>query len=80
MIQNDLYTGIVVDINMKIAVEKTQKVWTVYDSKEDAIKDAMTIVKEYDHIECMIFDKDRKLLQIILPDNYPIHPNDNRFQ
>ncbi len=68
MLRNDLYTGHIVDINMEWSIEKMQEIWTVYDSIENAIRDAKIIVKENERIECCIFDKDRKLLQLIQPE------------
>lgn len=68
LLRNDLYTGIVVDVNLKNAIETTQEIWTVYDLMENAIKDAKAIVKEYDHIECSIFDRSRQRLQLIQPE------------
>jgi hypothetical protein len=67
MLRNDLYTGIVVDVNLDLATKKQQEIWTVYDLIDAAVIDASLIVKEYDHIECSIFDKDRNLLRLIQP-------------
>jgi len=63
----DLYTGHVVDVNMALATNEKQEVWTVYDLVDIAIGDALLIVEKYDHIECSIFDKDRNLLRLIRP-------------
>jgi hypothetical protein len=67
MIRNDLYTGIVVDINMEWATKEEQEILTIYDLIDGAISDANLIVEKYDHIECSIFDKDRNRLRLIQP-------------
>jgi Cysteine-rich CPCC len=67
MLRIDLYIGHVVDVNMELATKKEQEVWTIYDLINSAIGDAFLIVKEFDHIECSIFDKDRNLLRLIQP-------------
>ena len=63
----DLYTGHVVDIDMVFFTSEDQKVWAVFESMEDAIASAKKIVEEYDHIECTLFDKERKLIRLIQP-------------
>jgi hypothetical protein len=67
MLRNDLYTGHIVDVNMDLAINEEQEVWTIYDLIDAAIGDALLIVEKYDHIECSIFDKDRNLLRFIRP-------------
>lgn len=67
MLRNDLYTGHIVDVNMVLVTKDEQECWTVYNLIDDAVSDANYIVAKYDHIECCIFDKDRKLLKLIQP-------------
>jgi hypothetical protein len=55
------------DIDMVLFTNEEQKVWAVFDSMEDAIASAKRIVEEYDHIECTLFDKERKLIRLIQP-------------
>lgn len=68
LLRNDLYTGIVKDINMDNAITEDQEIWTVYDDLETAVNVAKKIVGEFDFMECMIFDKNKKLLQEIHPE------------
>jgi hypothetical protein len=68
LLRNDLYTGIVKDNKMENAINETQEVWTVYDDLETAVSVAKLLVEEYDFMECMVFDKNKELLQHITPE------------
>jgi len=68
LIRDDLYTGHVMDKDMKLAVNDAQEIWTVFDDLAQVIEEASRIVKEYDFIECMIFNRDNKLIKRIAPE------------
>ena len=67
LLRDDLYTGHVMDKDIKIAINDKQETWTVFDEISQAMEEANRIVTEYDFIECFIFDKDKNLIEHITP-------------
>ncbi len=67
LLRNDLYTGVVKDVNIIDATKLNQEVYTVYESFQDAVERAEKIVIEYDFIECFIFDATKKIIKHIQP-------------
>jgi hypothetical protein len=58
-------TGIVVDESLFTAINRSQRVFTVYPNVKDALLAAIIIVKNQPHVECLIQNDHKAVLQHI---------------
>lgn len=65
LVRADLRTGIILDETLKRATTDEQKVYSVFDSKEEAIKAAENIVNKFANVECIVYDHMEKVLRFI---------------
>lgn len=60
-----LNTGHVLDESFLIAINISQRVFTVYPNVKDALQAALAIVKNHPHIECWIQNANKDVLHYI---------------
>lgn len=66
-------TGQVLDEDLKLAVSELQKVFTVFDDLHAAIVAVQKIIAANAGIECVIYDKEQVVLEVLTIEN--IHNN-----
>ena len=67
MVRDEIATGFVVDNDFNFIDNDEQEVFTIFEDINLAVDEANRIVKQHDYIECLIYDKDNKLIKHIAP-------------
>jgi hypothetical protein len=60
-------TGHVLDENFVLAIDNSQKVFTIVSNVDEALKIAKNIIEEKKGIECVIYDQAKKVLYHLNP-------------
>lgn len=63
LLRAEINTGVVLDEDFKSAISSSQKVFSVFDTSNDAIDFANSIIKNRKDIECNIYERDEKFLR-----------------
>ena len=58
-------TGSVLDDNLALAISNTQEVYTVFDSKEEAMLVANKLIEEHINIEVVVYDYQQKIVAFL---------------
>lgn len=67
LVRAEFNTGIVLDEMFSYAITKEQKVYSVFDSLEEASHFAQKILSEKNDVEIIIYDLEEKLLSYLKP-------------
>lgn len=65
LMRADKNTGIVIDENFDFALRKDQKVYSVYNSYEEALTYANRISSERINVEIVIYDHNKEVIKFI---------------
>ncbi|TKC57109.1 hypothetical protein FBD94_20975 [Pedobacter hiemivivus] len=71
--RSDALTGHVLDDQCVLALNDTQKVYTIFDDVQLALKYAEALISVKVNIECVIYDKDQEVMHYLPSRN--IKPN-----
>lgn len=67
-------TGHVLDELFNVAINETQKVFTIFDSVEDGLVAAKTILKEKGYlVECIVYGENQELIYYLNPYDEETH-------
>ena len=69
LMRAQLGTGHVVDENCNLALNDGQKVYTIFKDFEQALGFAKEFIKENPEIECVIYNKEKKVLSYLKKEN-----------
>lgn len=61
----DSLTGHVLDVNFNLVIQSSQKVFTVFDSLEEAIEQVKILKESRQNVEFVIYGKGKKILKFI---------------
>jgi len=65
LVRAEIKTGHVLDENFRISISQNQNVYTIFENIDLAISAAKLIVNKRRDVECNLYDKDDKFLQVI---------------
>lgn len=65
LIRAERNTGIVLDHNLQWAEDAAQKVYTVFESLDDAINAAQNIQQEHPQVEIVIYGQEEQVLKYL---------------
>jgi hypothetical protein len=63
----DTLKGYVLDESFAVANDDKQLVYTIINSFDEALTIANQIIKEHTNVECVIYDKDQKVVSFLRP-------------
>lgn len=70
LVRAEIHTGILLDESCNYAVYPNQKIYTVFESIEKALKHARQIIEERRNIECMLYGIDQRVLYCVNCNNF----------
>lgn len=69
LIRCQFATGHVLDESLSPAMSANQKMYTIFSSVGEALTYAKDIIKDRNDVECVIYDKDKKVVQYLNCEN-----------
>lgn len=70
LVRAEISTGLVLDEACNYAVYPHQKIYTVFESIEKALKHARQIIEERRNIECVLYGIDQRILHCVNCNNF----------
>jgi hypothetical protein len=70
LLRAECKTGHIVDENFNLAIEESQKVYTIFNDMDAALDATKMIFEQKKGIEIAIYGKDRNILKHLSPDQF----------
>jgi len=67
LMRADIFKGRVLDELFLVARDDKQIVYTIINCFDEAIKIANQVIKEHTDVECLIYDRNQKVLSFLRP-------------
>ena len=69
LLRAEFQTGTVLDEQFNPIISNSQKVYSIFKHKDEALQTAKTLMAQNANIECVIYGKDEEVLLYLTPQN-----------